>query len=698
LLPAIRVITVAKLGNFVRSTMQPKRFLPVALAFLLTLSATGAEPSRPVPPRFSVANMDQSVDPRVDFSRFAFGAWLKNNPIPADKSRWGGFDELGQYNWAALKGILEVTASRPHEPGSVEQKVGDFFSSALNEAAITAAGISPIEADLAQIAAISTAEDFARVLARLHDQGVDGVFSLSVAPDEKRSDQHGLYLAQGGMSLPSKEYYFSEKFATQREAFVDHVAKLLVLAGTEAEAAATDAATVLAVETSLATKAKTPVELRDRLANYNRMPTAEVAAKVSAFPLARYLSERGITGPAADHVIVRQPAFFDGLQEQLASRPLSDWQPYLRYRTIVSAAPALAAPIEAERFRFYGTVLSGTPTMEPRWQRAARLIDAGIGEALGELYVAQYYPPQAKARMDELIKNVKTVMRERLQKLDWMTEPTRQKALAKFDRFEARIGHPDTFRDYSSVPISREQFFENVRNATVFEVKRTLAKLGQPVDRSEWRMTPPTVNAYFRATANQIVFPAGILQPPFFDVELDDAVNYGAIGAVIGHEITHGFDDQGRRYDAEGNLTDWWTPEDAENFIARASKLIEQYNNYVALPGLNVNGALSLGENIADLGGTSIAFEALQRSLQGKERKLIDGFTPEQRFFLSWAQQWRTNFRDDALRRQVSVGPHSPGMFRAIGPISNMQEFFDAFGIKEGDPMWRKPADRVKIW
>jgi putative endopeptidase len=289
-------------------------------------------------------------------------------------------------------------------------------------------------------------------------------------------------------------------------------------------------------------------------------------------------------------------------------------------------------------------------------------------------------------------------MRERLEKLDWMTEPTRKKALAKFDRFEARIGHPDTFRDYSKVEIQRDRFFDNVRAATVFEVKRNLAKLGQPVDKSEWGMTPPTVNAYFRATANQIVFPAGILQPPFFDVTLDDAINYGAIGAVIGHEITHGFDDQGRRYDADGNLTDWWTAEDAANFSGRATQLVEQYNNYMALPGLHVNGALSLGENIADLGGTSIAFEALQRSLAGKERTLIDGFTPEQRFFLSWAQQWRTNYRDEAMRRQVSVGPHSPGMFRAVGPISNMQEFFDAFDIKPGDPMWRNPEDRVKIW
>jgi putative endopeptidase len=343
-------------------------------------------------------------------------------------------------------------------------------------------------------------------------------------------------------------------------------------------------------------------------------------------------------------------------------------------------------------------VLRGTPEMEPRWQRAARTVDGLLGEALGRLYVERYYPPQARARMEEMIRNIRAVMRERLQKVDWMTPPTREKALAKFDRFVARIGHTDTWRDYSAIPIARGSHFQNVRAATRAEIAYDFAKLGQPVDKSEWSMSPPTVNAYFQPTANQIVFPAGILQPPFFDFTLDDAVNYGAIGAVIGHEITHGFDDQGRRYDADGNLKDWWTPEDAAQFQARAVKLIEQYNTYAALPGLHINGALSLGENIADLGGVSIAFEAFQRSLVGKERPLIDGFTPEQRFFLSWAQQWRTQFREDDLRRQVAVGPHSPGQFRAIGPLVNMQEFFDAFDIREGDGHWRKPEDRAKIW
>lgn len=676
-----------------------KRLAPLVLFAPLLLAPLPAQTDpRPVPPRFDVKLMDTTVDPRADFARFAFGRWQQDNPIPADKSRWGGFDELAQYNWAALKGILDVAAARSHEPGSVEQKVGDFYAAALDTAAIEAADLKPIAGELAQVAAVASPADLARLLAYFHNQGVPGLFGVSVGADQKNSAMNALYARQGGMSLPSREYYFAEQHEKVRSEFVAHVAKMFRLVGDADESAAAAARTVFEVEKSLAEHAKSPVELRDRIANYNKMPTAELAAKVPTFPFGAYLAARGITGPAAAEIIVGQPAFFDGLQVQLAARPLEDWKTYLRYKLIADAAPALSARFDQENFRFYSGVLRGTPQQEPRWQRAARLVDTNLGEALGQLYVARYYPPEAKARMDEMITNIKAVMRERLQKLDWMTEPTRAKALAKFDRFEARIGHPDKYRDYKNVDVRPGDFFGNLRGAVSAEIKRDLAKLGQPVDKTEWGMTPPTVNASFRPTANLITFPAGILQPPFFDFTLDDAVNYGAIGAVIGHEITHGFDDQGRRYDAEGNLTDWWTPEDAANFSARAAKLIEQYNNYVALPGLNVNGALSLGENIADLGGTSIAFEALQRSLQGKERRLIDGYTPEQRFFLSWAQQWRTSFREDALRRQVAVGPHSPGHFRAVGPISNMAEFFAAFGIKEGDPMWRKPEDRVKIW
>jgi putative endopeptidase len=672
-----------------------KVFIPL---FLFVASTFAAQPSAPVPPRFSVNNMDRTADPRKDFARFAYGKWLENNPIPADKSRWGGFDELAQYNWQVLKQILESVSTASNPEGSPAAKVAGLYLSAINTNHINSLGLKPLEADLTRIDAIKNREDLAHALAYFHNHGVSGIFRIGVGPDQKNSDMNALHASQGGLSLPSKDYYFAERFENIRTSFVAHVTKMLTLAGTSEDSAAKEAKTIFEVEKALAQNSKSPVELRDAVANYNKMPTTELKAKVKAFPFDLYLADRAIIGPATEDIIVGQPKFYEGLQELIESRPISDWKSYLRYQLLNDAASFLSEPFEKERFHFYATVLSGTPEMEPRWQRGARVIDRSLGEALGKLYVDRYYPPEAEKRMAELIKNLQIVMRERLQKLDWMTEETRQKALAKFDRFVPRIGHPDKWRDYSSVQIDPEDYFGNVRRAEEFEVKRRLSKLGKPVDKSEWSMTPPTVNAYFQATANQIVFPAGILQPPFFDFTLDDPINYGAIGAVIGHEITHGFDDQGRRYDANGNLNDWWTKEDADKFQARAKKVIDQYASYTPLPGQHVNGELTLGENIADLGGTSIAFEAMQRALKGKPHKKIDGFTPEQRFFLSWAQQWRTNFREDALRRQMTTDPHSPGMIRAFAPLTDMPEFFAAFGIKEGDSMYRKPEERAKIW
>jgi len=672
--------------------------LATGLAVLSPLAVSAAETASVPVPRFSADYMDKSVAPGADFARYAFGNWQKANPIPADKSRWGAFNELDQYNQTGLKGILETVSARSHEPGSVEQKVGDFYTSGMNTAAIAAAGTAPVATDLAQVAAIASADDLARTLAVLHNGGVRAFFRVFVDADEKHSDVNALQANQGGLSLPTHDYYFAEQHAKIRAGFLEHVAKIFTLAGDSPAAAAAGAQTVFDVEKSLAANSRTPVELRDSLANYNKMPTAGLAGAMPAFPFKAYLAERGIGGPAAAEIIVGQPKFFTGLQEQFAARPLADWKTYLRYQVLRNAGPYLSAPFEQECFDFYSKTLLGTPAMEPRWQRTARVVDGQIGEALGQLYVAQYYPPEAKARMNEMIKNIVAVMRDRLQKLDWMTEATRQKALAKFDRFYAKVGHPEKWKDYAAVPVGKDSYFANVRAATSGEIKRRLSQLGQPVDKMEWGMTPPTVNAYFDPTANNINFPAGILQPPFFDFTLDDAVNYGAIGVVIGHEITHGFDDQGRHYDANGNLSEWWTPEDAAAFEARAQKVVDQYDGYEALPGLHVNGRLTLGENIADLGGVTIAYEALQRSLQGKARKLIDGLTPEQRFFLSFAQIWRTNIRDGALKQRIATDPHSPGQFRAIGPLVNFQPFYDAFGIKEGDPMWRKPELRARIW
>lgn len=669
-------------------------------------AASFAAPMAAEDPGFSPRHMDPAVSPKVDFAKFAAGGWYGRTTMPADKSRWGGFNELAERNWAAVHDILRDAAVAPGAAGGVQQKVGDFFASAMEVKEIEARGAKPLEADFAAIAGAKDVDELFEVAAKMGLQiptgrNVDEVlpfFSMSFGADQKQSDRHGFSLAQGGMSLPSKEYYVAGKFARERWEFVGHVAKMFELAGLAKGDAYAQAEAVLSFERALAENAKLPAELRDRLANYNKMTIEEAARAFPGLPLRRWMAALGLA-ERVNEVIVGQPKFFEGLSKLVRERPLEELKIYLRWVVLHAAAPQLGEAIEAENFRFFDTVLKGTPAQEPRWQRAAKVIDDGIGEALGQLYVAKHFPPESKARMMEMIDNIKAVMRERLAKLEWMSEPTRQKALAKFDKFRPMIGYPEKWRDYSNVEIRRDDYLGNVRRAARADWQREIARVGGKVDKSEWRMTPPTVNAYFSPTENQIVFPAGILQPPFFDPKLDDAVNYGAIGGVIGHEITHGFDDQGRRYDAEGNLVDWWTAEDAAKFRERAQKVVEQYNGYMALPGLAVNGQLSLGENIADLGGTSIAFEALQRSLKGKPAPAkIDGFTAEQRFFISWAQQWRTMYREDAMRLQVARGPHAPGNFRAVGPLVNQAAFFEAFGIKEGDPMWRKPEERAKIW
>jgi putative endopeptidase len=641
--------------------------------------------------------MDLSVSPKQDFAKFAAGGWYGRTKIPSDKSRWGGMDELAERNWANVRAIVEAAAANPGGQGSNPQKVGDFFASAMDVATINQLGRKPIEAMLKRIAA-SNGEDLPEIAADMHLTIGNPFVSVAFFPDQKKSDTYGFYLTQGGMSLPSKEYYFSEKFARERWEFIGHVAKMFELAGDTKAVAYQQAETVFSFEKAMAENAKLPVELRDRLANYNKMTIADAAQAYPGLQLPAFFRALGLPAGVTD-VIVGQPKFLEGLSRLVQERTPEELKIYTRWNLLRSAAPYLSEAFDQERFRFSGTVLNGTPQQEPRWQRAARVVDGSIGDALGQLYVAKHFPPESKARMMAMIGNIQAVLRDRLAQLEWMTEPTRQKALAKFARFEPMIGYTEKWRDYSKVEIKRDDYYGNVSRAALAQSRYTIDRTGQKVDKREWGMTPPTVNAYFSPTTNQVVFPAGILQPPFFDPKLDDAVNYGAIGAVIGHEITHGYDDQGRRYDADGNLVDWWTQEDAAKFRERAQKVVEQFNSYQALPGLAINGQLSLGENIADLGGTSIAFEALQRSLKGKPTPpKIDGFTPEQRFFISWAQQWRTSYRDDAMRLQVARGPHAPGNFRAFGPLVNFQPFFDAFDIKAGDKMWKSPADRAKIW
>jgi putative endopeptidase len=674
----------------------------VLAAGVLTVLASGpaafAASTPPPAPGFSINHMDKSVAPGDDFYHYADGSWIKNNPIPADKSRWGAFIELQERNWFLIHQILDSAASGEAPAGSTVQKVGDFYRSAMDTNRLEKLGLKPLDTDLARIAALKTTEDAMRLMADFHQRGVGGYFGAGAGPDAKDSSVYAFHLAQGGLSLPDRDYYLTEAFAKQRAAYQAHVAKMFTMVGEKSADAEANAATVLALETSLAKACKPRADMRDPVANYHKFRVADAVRDYPHLALATYLENSGL-GQMPD-VIIGQPEFFAALDKQILERPLKDWQTYLRWHLINATAPYLNAAAEEEHFQFFGKTLRDQQVQEPRWQRSAHVIDGSIGEALGQLFVEKHFPPAARARMIELVANLKAVVHDRLQKLDWMTEATRAKALAKFDRFTQKIGHPDQFRDYSAVQIKPDDYLGNVRRAEVFESRRQLARVGKPVDKSEWHMSPETVNAYFNPSQNEIVFPAGILQPPFFDPNMDDAVNYGAIGVVIGHEITHGYDDSGRKYDADGNLNDWWTAADAKAFEERAQKVVNQFNAYEPLPGVHVNGKLTLGENIADLGGTSIAFEALQRALakDPSKRKNIDGFTPEQRFFLSLSQVWRINCREAELRRLVTVDPHSPGQYRAIGPHVNVPEWYAAFGVKEGDKMWRAPEDRAKIW
>jgi len=650
-------------------------------------------------PGFSVAYMDRSVPPAVDFYRFADGDWLKNNPVPADKSRWGAFNELQERNWQLIHSVLESCAGDTSAaPKSPAREVGDLFASALDTNLLEQLRFKPLARDLKRIARLRSTDSVFRLLADFHQRGIGGFFSPQVEADPKDSSIYALRLAQGGLGLPDRDYYLKDTFTRQRDAYRAHITTMLKMLGEPEADAARHAVTVLDIETSLAQASKTRVEMRDPVANYHKFSVGELERLTPALPWKTYLRVDKLD--KINYLVVGQPEFLKAEEKLVIERPLADWQVYLRWHLLRSAAPYLHHAAESENFAFYQGVLSGTQQPEPRWQRAAHVIDGSIGEALGRLYVEKYFPPAARARMNELIANLKSVFRDRLKKIDWMTDGTRAKALAKFDRFTQKIGYPDKFRDYSSVKIVRDDYWGNVQRASQFESRRQFARVGKPVDRSEWEMTPQTVNAYFNPSQNEIVFPAGILQPPFFDAQMDDAVNYGAIGVVIGHEITHGYDDEGRKYDADGNLNEWWSAEDGRKFEARAQKVVDQYNSYEALPGFHVNGKLTLGENIADLGGTSIAYEALQRALakDPSKRKAIDGFTPEQRFFLSLAQIWRTNWREDELKRRLTVDPHSPGQFRAIGPHVNMEEFYKAFDIKPGDPMYRPAELRAKIW
>lgn len=674
-------------------------FIAGCVAPVTKHSSAGSSGAAPRVPAFSVANMDMTVAPAEDFYRYAAGSWLKNNPVPSDKSRWAAFTELAERNWYLIHAILEEVAVDAAAPvPSPRREVGDFFASAMDTNRIEQLGLKPLANDLQQIDSLQTTTDLFRLLADFHQRGIGGLFSVGFGADEKNSAIYAVQLWQGGLSLPDRDYYLKEGFAEKLRLYRAHVQTMFGLLGETPSDAMTHAATVVALETELAKVSRARVDLRDPNRNYNKLGHGEFVAKTPALPWNVYFAERKVPGPVYE--IIGQPEFFEALNGLVVQRPLADWKVYLRWHLLHGSAAYLPFAFEQEHFNYFGRILSGQPEQEPRWKRSAKLIDGTIGEALGRLYVEKYFPPGAKARMNELVENVKAVFRDRLARVPWMTETTRAKALAKFARFTQKIGYPDKFRDYSAITIRRDDLLGNLRRAAAFESQREIARVGQAVDRTEWGMTPEAVNAYFNPQLNEIVFPAGILQPPFFDVAMDDAVNYGGIAVIIGHEITHGYDDQGRKFDAEGNLNDWWTAADAKAFDERAQRVVEEYDAFEALPGQHVNGKLTLGENLADIGGVCIAFEALQRALDKhpSKRKKVDGFTPEQRFFISYSQLWRINIRPAEAQRLLTVDPHSPGQFRAFGPLLNVPQFYEAFTIPAGSKMWLPPEKRAVVW
>jgi putative endopeptidase len=643
-------------------------------------------------------NLDTNTSACVDFYQYANGGWLARNPIPADRSRWSVGSEMGERNYVVLREILDEAATAKAPTGSNQQKVGDFWYTAMDTAGIERQGAAPIQPDLARIAALASSEDVSDLIRHNLTHGRSTALGLFVEPDLEDSTRYILYAVQGGLGLPDRDYYTrtDAESVALRDKYLAHVSGMLQLLGDQPAAADAAAKEVLALETRLANASLTAVELRD-FANYHNLQTpAEADALTPHFSWTRLFQDLGVANLA--NFSYAHPKFFAELDKALVEVPLTTWKSYLRWKVANEAADYLSDAFVEKDFDFYGRTLSGAQEMRPRWKRMVDDTSGALGQALGQVYVARAFPPATKASADRMIEDLRGAIQVRITNLDWMGEETKKQALAKLSTFVSKIGYPDVWRDYSALTIGRDSLFTNIAAARMFELRRNIAKIGQPIDRGEWGMAPQTINAYYNPSMNEIVFPAAIMQPPFFDGGMDDAVNYGAMGGVIGHEFMHGFDDQGSKFDAQGNMKSWWTPEDRQRFEERTKKLVDQYSGFVAIDDLKVNGELTLGENIGDLAGITMAYHALQRSLEGKPRQEIDGFTPEQRFFLSWAQAWRGNFRPEFLKLLVNTDSHSPSKFRSNGPLMNMPEFAAAFGCKEGDPMVLPAASRAVIW
>jgi putative endopeptidase len=650
-------------------------------------------------PALNAANMDTTVNPGEDFYKYANGNWLKNNPIPAEYSRYGAFEVLEEENYTQMKTILaEASADKDAAIGSVNQKIRDFYNSGMDTVKIEQNGITPLKAELDQINSFSTPADIQKMIVQQHASGNYPLFYLFSSPDEKNSNQVIAMTYQGGLGLPDRDYYLSDDSRSKdiRSSYLKHMAKMFTLAGSTAEQAAKDAETVMKIETQLAKISSTRLELRNPVANYNKADLAGLQKMAPEIDWKAYFD--GIKLQATNEINVGQPKFISGMAKLISTIPVADWKLYFRWDLINSAASSLSSDFDKEHFAFYGTVLSGAKEQQPRWKRMIDQTSNSLGEAVGQLYVQKFFPPEAKKRMTELVNNLKLSLSERISGLTWMSDVTKKEAQAKLEKINVKIGYPDKWIDYSNLTVGTDSYYANKKNARQFAVNRDIAKIGKPVDRSEWGMTPQTINAYYSPNMNEIVFPAAILQPPFFFMDADDAVNYGAIGMVISHEMTHGFDDQGRQYDKEGNLHDWWLADDSKNFETKTKILVDQYDNYIVLDSLHVDGKLTLGENIADLGGMNVAYNGLQKALNGKKDEKIDGFTADQRFFLSYAQVWRANIRDEETMRRLKEDVHSPGEARVNAIVYNIPAFYAAFDIKPTDKRYIAPENRADIW
>jgi len=682
-----------------RITLMACLLVLASMAAQAQTSTPGSSPAAGQPKplvSFDVNAMDKSVDPCNDFYQYACGNWIKNNPIPADQPEWGRFNELHEHNQLVLRNILEKTSADNSSRSSNDQKIGDYYYSCMDEAGINAKGITPLQPTLDRIAALNSKDQLPALMGYLHGNGVNALFSFGSEPDAKDSMMEIAGTDQGGLGLPDRDYYLKtdEKSVEMRKAYVAHITKMFELTGEPADKAAADAATVMKLETALATASMDRVERRDPNKTYHKMTVTELQTLSPAFVWKGYFAS--LQGPSFTSLDVSVPDFVKGMNQMIATTSLDDIKTYLRWQALHTSAPMLPADFVNENFNFYGKTLTGSTELRPRWKRCVQFTDGDLGEALGKAYVAEEFPPESKAATLKMVNELEAALKTDITELSWMTPETKKQALDKLAHIANKIGYPDKWRDYSTLTIVRGDALGNSLRANEFEFKRQLNKIGKAVDRSEWGMTPPTVNAYYSGQMNNINFPAGILQPPFYDPKVDDAVNYGAIGAVIGHELTHGFDDEGSQFDADGNLRNWWTAKDREQFDKLEACFVNEYDGFIAVDDLHVRGKLTLGENTADNGGLRIAHMALLDVLATTPEKPTDGYTPDQRFFVGWAQVWCESDRPEFARMLAQVNEHSPGKYRVNGVVGNMPEFQKAYSCKADAPMVRKPA--CKTW